>query len=76
MNSGSAVAASLGVLFHVGQDEYDAGVGAGRRMRELGVQKLICINHEVGNVALDRRSQGVQAGYGGNVSIVPTSTAS
>ena len=29
MNSGSDVAASLGVLGHVGQDEYPAGVGAG-----------------------------------------------
>jgi simple sugar transport system substrate-binding protein len=72
MNSGSLVAPSLGVLFHVGQEEYDAGVGAGRRMRDLGVRKLICVNHEVGNVALDRRCEGVIAGFAGDVRIVPT----
>ncbi len=72
MNSGSAVASDLGVLFHVGQEEYDAGVGAGKKMKALGVKKLICVNHEVGNVALDARCKGVQDGYGGNVAVVPT----
>lgn len=72
MNSGSKVAAELGVLFHVGQEEYDAGVGAGEKMKELGVKNLICINHEVGNVALDARCQGVTDGYGGEVEVVPT----
>ncbi|MGI9336779.1 MAG: sugar ABC transporter substrate-binding protein [Gammaproteobacteria bacterium] len=72
MNSGSDVAASLGVLFHVGQEEYDAGVGAGQRMKEMGIKKLICVNHEVGNVALDLRCKGVDDGYGGGVKVVPT----
>ena len=72
MNSGSDVAADLGVLFHVGQEEYDAGVGAGEKMKELGVQKLICLNHEVGNVALDMRCKGVNDGYGSEVPVVPT----
>ncbi|MEZ5591024.1 MAG: sugar ABC transporter substrate-binding protein [Gammaproteobacteria bacterium] len=72
MNSGSDVAADLGVLFHVGQEEYDAGVGAGKKMRELGVQNLICLNHEVGNVALDMRCKGVNDGYGSEVPVVPT----
>lgn len=72
MNSGSDVAQELGVLFHVGQDEYDAGVGAGKRMKTLGVKKLVVINHEVGNVALDLRGQGVRDGFGGDVPIIPT----
>ena len=72
MNSGSDVAADLGVLFHVGQEEYDAGVGAGQKMKELGVEKLICLNHEVGNVALDMRCKGVNDGYGSEVPVVPT----
>lgn len=72
MNSGSDVAKSLGVLFHVGQEEYDAGLGAGQRMKEMGIKKLICVNHEVGNVALDLRCKGVADGYGGGVQVVPT----
>lgn len=72
MNSGGDVAASLGVLFHVGQEEFDAGVGAGKLMRELGVTRLACVNHEVGNIALDLRYQGVIEGYGGEVILIPT----
>lgn len=72
MNSGADVAADLGILFHVGQNEYDAGVGGGAKMKELGVTKLICVNHEVGNVALDERCRGVTDGYGGEVEVVPT----
>src|SRR6185436_6341218 len=55
MNSGSDVAAEFGLLNHVGQTEYEAGLGAGERMGEAGVTKAICVNQEVGNAALDER---------------------
>jgi len=55
MNSGSDVAAALGVSLHVGQSEYDAGVAAGKKLAEMGGSNAICVNHEVGNVALDLR---------------------
>ncbi len=58
MNSGSDVAADLGVLNHVGQTEYEAGFGGGERMAEAGATNAICVNQEVGNVALDLRCQG------------------
>jgi simple sugar transport system substrate-binding protein len=58
MNSGSDVAAELGVLTHVGQTEYEAGYGGGQRMAEAGVTNAICVNQEVGNAALDLRCQG------------------
>jgi simple sugar transport system substrate-binding protein len=58
MNSGSDVAAELGVLNHVGQTEYEAGFGGGERMAEAGVTNALCVNQEVGNVALDLRCQG------------------
>jgi simple sugar transport system substrate-binding protein len=58
MNSGSDVAAELGVLTHVGQTEYEAGYGGGQRMGEAGVTNAICVNQEVGNAALDLRCQG------------------
>jgi simple sugar transport system substrate-binding protein len=58
MNSGSDVAAELGILTHVGQTEYEAGFGGGERMAEAGVTQALCVNQEVGNVALDLRCQG------------------
>ncbi len=62
MNSGSDVAADLGALNHVGQTEYEAGLGAGQRMAEAGVKKTLCVNQEVGNAALDARCQGFTDG--------------
>jgi simple sugar transport system substrate-binding protein len=78
MNSGSDVREELGVAVHVGQTEYEAGLGGGKRMQEAGVTKAICINQEVGNVALDLRCEGFTDGLEGvpvevlSVSIDPT----
>jgi len=58
MNSGSDVAKELGIMNHVGQTEYEAGYGGGERMADAGVTKAICVNQEIGNVALDLRCQG------------------
>jgi simple sugar transport system substrate-binding protein len=58
MNSGSDVAKDLGILTHVGQTEYEAGFGGGERMAAAGVTEGLCVNQEVGNVALDLRCQG------------------
>ncbi len=72
MNSGSDVAKELGALLHVGQSEFDAGKIAGEKMAELGGTKAVCINHEVGNVALDLRCSGFEEGFGGEVTVLPT----
>jgi simple sugar transport system substrate-binding protein len=83
-NSGSDVFQELGILTHVGQTEYEAGVGAGQRMGEAGVKKAICVNQEVGNAALDLRCKGFADGLkesGGSSEVVaveladPTGTA-
>jgi simple sugar transport system substrate-binding protein len=58
MNSGSDVAQELGILVHVGQTEYEAGYGGGERMAAAGATTALCVNQEVGNVALDLRCQG------------------
>lgn len=58
MNSGSDVAAELGVLAHVGQTEYEAGFGGGERMAEAGVTNAICLIQEAGNAGLEARCQG------------------
>jgi len=64
INSGADVFKKLGVLMHVGQEEYIAGKGGGERMRAMGVKKAVCVNHEVGNVALDQRCEGFKDGLG------------
>lgn len=58
INSGSDVAEELGVMVHIGQTEYEAGFGGGERMAAAGVTNALCVNQEVGNVALDLRCQG------------------
>jgi simple sugar transport system substrate-binding protein len=70
MNSGSDVREQLGVAVHVGQTEYEAGLGGGKRMKEAGVTSAICINQEVGNVALDLRCEGFADGLEGEVEVV------
>lgn len=72
MNSGSDVSKSLGALLHVGQDEFTAGKAAGAKMKELGGKNAICVNHEVGNVALDERCKGFAEGFGGPMKVIPT----
>ena len=72
MNSGSDVAASLGASLHVGQSEYDAGKKAGELLASMGGSNGICVNQEVGNVALDLRCSGFADGFGGTVTVLPT----
>jgi simple sugar transport system substrate-binding protein len=78
MNSGSDVAEELGVLNHVGQTEYEAGFGGGERMAAAGATNALCINQEVGNVALDLRCQGftdAMSAAGGTVEVVAVELA-
>src|SRR5918995_5939359 len=75
MNSGSDVFADLGVLAHVGQTEFEAGLIAGQRFADEGVTNAICINQEVGNVALDLRCEGFQEGLGEKVPVIPVDLA-
>jgi simple sugar transport system substrate-binding protein len=58
INSGSDVAQGLGVTTHIGQTEREAGFGGGQRMAASGVTHALCVNQEVGNVALDLRCAG------------------
>jgi simple sugar transport system substrate-binding protein len=78
INSGSDVAAELGVMAHVGQTEYEAGFGGGQRMAAAGATTALCINQEVGNVALDLRCQGftdAMAEAGGTVEVLAVDLA-
>lgn len=73
INSGSDVSKSLGALLHVGQDEFSAGKAAGEKLKELGGKVAICVNQEVGNVALDLRCKGFSDGFAGNATVLPVS---
>jgi simple sugar transport system substrate-binding protein len=54
INSGSDIFQEVGILRHIGQTEYEAGMGAGKRFAELGGTKGVCVSHEQGNLALQR----------------------
>lgn len=73
INAGSDVSKSLGALLHIGQEEYTAGKIAGEKLASMGGKKGICVNQEVGNVSLDQRCEGFADGFGGNVTVLPTS---
>ncbi len=70
VNSGMDVSASLGAKLHVGQNEYDSGRAAGERMREAGGKRAVCVNHQLGNIALDLRCKGFIDGFGGSVEVL------
>jgi simple sugar transport system substrate-binding protein len=70
LNSGVDVYEELGALTHVGQTETVAGEGAGERLAQEGVTNALCVNQEVGNVALDQRCEGFEQGLGGPVEVV------
>ncbi|MCY4673753.1 MAG: sugar ABC transporter substrate-binding protein [Bacteroidetes bacterium] len=58
INSGGEHSQRLGSLLHVGQSEYEAGYQGGLRLSAMGATNALCINQEVGNLALDERCRG------------------
>jgi simple sugar transport system substrate-binding protein len=58
INSGSGAFAKLGTLLHVGENEYQAGYDAGRRMRAYHVHRTLCVIPERGNPDLQQRCRG------------------
>ena len=59
INSGDESWRDLGLLAHIGQTEYEAGKAAGARLAAGGTKRVVCVNHEVGNVSLDLRCRGL-----------------
>ena len=58
INSGSEIMEEVDILTYVGQSEYEAGMKAGEEMLKTGVNNVLCINNEIGNISLDQREQG------------------
>ncbi len=78
INSGGDVYRGLGVLLHVGQSERQAGELAGERLAAAGAKHVLCVNHEVGNAALDRRCDGLKqalAAAGGTTRVLAVDLA-
>ncbi len=69
-SGGSKLTHDLGGLLFMGQDEFQAGVMAGERIKALGITKAVCSNHEVGNSSLDDRCNGFQKGLGVDVPVL------
>ncbi len=65
LNAGDAVWERLGLLGHLGQTEYEAGRAAGERLASAGARRVLCVNHEVGNLSLDTRCRGLADGLAG-----------
>jgi simple sugar transport system substrate-binding protein len=59
INSGADAWQQLGALGHVGQTEYEAGFAGGEKLASAGARSVLCVNHEVGNLALDERCRGL-----------------
>lgn len=59
---------ALGALLHVGQPEYAAGNGAGKRAKAQGVTKALCVNHYITNPASVERCQGYADAIGADLS--------
>ncbi|WP_234188389.1 sugar ABC transporter substrate-binding protein [Shinella sp. NM-101] len=65
VNSGTVEESQkLGALLHVGQPEYEAGLGAGKRAKEAGVKSFVCVNHYITNPASVERCRGFAEGIG------------
>ncbi|MFN0113599.1 MAG: sugar ABC transporter substrate-binding protein [Paracoccaceae bacterium] len=77
IDSGEVAGEELGVPMYVGTtSEYQAGIKAGERLGAAGIMKVACINHEVGNISLDERCQGINDGLaktGGAAEVVAVS---
>jgi simple sugar transport system substrate-binding protein len=67
INSGAGVFRELGALTHVGQTEFVAGQGAGERLNEEGVSRVLCVIHEEGNIGLEERCAGLEDTFNGEV---------
>ncbi|PSR67668.1 sugar ABC transporter substrate-binding protein [Nocardia sp. MDA0666] len=66
INSGEADSAAAGAIGHVGQSERQAGTAAGKRLRDAGKTRMLCVIHEAGNIGANDRCAGAIDGFGGN----------
>ncbi len=66
-NSGSTLYKEFGAFTHIGQDEFQAGQGAGEKFNEAGATKVLCAKQEQTNTGLDARCEGLIDTFEGEV---------
>lgn len=59
INSGSDCASKLGLLNHIGQSGYDAGLAGGQKLVTAGAKHVLCINQQGGSADLNDRCRGI-----------------
>ena len=68
INSGTAEQSEkLGAIMHIGQPEYDAGFGAGKKAKKAGVNSFLCVNHYITNPASVERCKGYADAIGADL---------
>lgn len=65
LNSGIEQWQDLGVQQYFGTDEYLAGEAFGERLNEEGLENVVCVIHEQGNVGLESRCEGLTEEFDG-----------
>lgn len=73
LNSGSNLYKDFGAFTHIGQDEFQAGQGAGEKFNEAGATKVLCAKQEQTNTGLDARCDGMADTFEGEVVVITTS---
>lgn len=64
INSGIEKFKEFGAITHVGQSEEIAGTAAGEKLKESGLQNVICVIQEAGNVGLESRCKAAASALG------------
>lgn len=78
VNSGAEAWKELGLLAHIGQTEYESAYAGGERLVQAGASRVLCVNHEVGNISQDERCRGLAdavAEAGGSVTVLAVDLA-
>ncbi|MFM8529447.1 MAG: substrate-binding domain-containing protein [Ilumatobacteraceae bacterium] len=73
LNSGSNLYKDFGAFTHIGQDEFQAGQGAGEKFNAAGATKVLCAKQEQTNTGLDARCNGLEDTFEGEVVVITTS---
>jgi simple sugar transport system substrate-binding protein len=72
-NSGSDSYKEFGAFTHIGQDEFQAGAGAGEKFQAAGVKTVLCAKQEQTNSGLDARCAGLKSTFKGKYLEMTTS---
>ena len=67
INSGIERSAEFGALTHIGQSETVAGEAVGERLGDAGLENVLCVIQEAGNVGLEERCSSAASAFPGQM---------